>query len=98
MPDPDRNRRIVGGGCLAIGCALGGIVVLLELLGATMTHSDAALLSVVIAFVPVLLYGTLPYFLDSYDPEPWWALLGVFLWGALFATGVSGIFLSLIHI
>jgi RsiW-degrading membrane proteinase PrsW (M82 family) len=44
-----------------------------------------------LAFLPVALYLTIPYLIDRYDPEPWWALAGVFLWGALFATGFSGV-------
>jgi RsiW-degrading membrane proteinase PrsW (M82 family) len=63
----------------------------LELLGAALTSHHAALWSVVLAFVPVVLYLTIPYVIDRYDPEPWWALAGVFFWGALFATGFSGI-------
>ncbi len=45
--------------------------------------------SALIAYLPVVLYLFVPWFVDRYDPEPWWALLGVFMWGALFATGMS---------
>ena len=74
----------------------GGALFLLELLGQTLTHSEAAAWSVLIAFLPVGLYLFIPYVVDRYDPEPWWALAAVFLWGALFATGVSGIFNTIV--
>ena len=65
MPDPDKSRRWAGAGCLGIGCALGGILFLLELLGQTLTHSEAALWSVLIAFLPVGLYLFIPYVVDG---------------------------------
>jgi RsiW-degrading membrane proteinase PrsW (M82 family) len=46
-------------------------------------------MSALLAYLPVALYLFVPWFVDRYDPEPWWALLGVFMWGALFATGMS---------
>ncbi len=42
-----------------------------------------------LAFPAASLYLSVPRLLDRYDPEPWSALLGCLLWGALFATGVS---------
>ncbi len=92
MPDPDKNRRIAGCGCLALGCVLGGLVFVLELVHQTMADSRGSIVTVLLAFLPVLIYLSVPYLIDRYDPEPWWALAGVFAWGALFATGISGIF------
>jgi RsiW-degrading membrane proteinase PrsW (M82 family) len=91
VPDPDKNRRVVGCGCLGLGCLAGGALFLLELIGLSLKDSDAAFWSLLVAFVPVAIYLWLPALVDRYDPEPWWALAGVFMWGALFATGVSGI-------
>lgn len=91
VPDPDKNRRIAGCGCLGIGCLLGSIVFVWELVIQTKMSSEASLLSIALAFIPVMIYLAVPYMVDRFDPEPWWALAGVFAWGALFATGVSGI-------
>jgi RsiW-degrading membrane proteinase PrsW (M82 family) len=74
-----------------LGCSVGGLIFVLELLGAALTSTPAAAWSVILAFVPVGLYLSIPYLIDRYDPEPWWTLAGVFLWGALFATGFSAV-------
>ncbi|MBL8604004.1 MAG: PrsW family intramembrane metalloprotease [Myxococcales bacterium] len=42
-----------------------------------------------LAFPAVLVYMTVPRLLDRYDPEPWWALMLVFVWGAVGACGFS---------
>jgi RsiW-degrading membrane proteinase PrsW (M82 family) len=100
--DPDRARRTVGLILLLIGIfvglALDLAVFILPEVGkpgfsrAMSVMGEAAIL----AYVPVGLYLFVPYFVDRYDPEPWWALLGVFLWGAFFATGISAVINSVI--
>ncbi|MBW2452869.1 MAG: PrsW family intramembrane metalloprotease [Deltaproteobacteria bacterium] len=79
-------------GCV-IGLILNLVVFVVPLIGSS--HFERAMSvmakSAAIAYLPVALYLLVPYLVDRYDPEPWWALAGVFLWGALFATGVSAV-------
>jgi len=47
--------------------------------------------------VPMLaVYSWLPWIADRYDPEPLWALFTMAAWGALVATGVAGLFNSIV--
>jgi RsiW-degrading membrane proteinase PrsW (M82 family) len=79
-------------GCLS-GLLLNLLVFIVPLLGSPYADDAFAVMmkSAVIAYMPVALYLFVPYIIDRYDPEPWWALLGVFMWGAMFATGVSAV-------
>ena len=89
-------RFNIGLGLLIAGCLIGIVLNLaLFVLPALSSPMFGKLLGVmgkmaIVAYIPVVLYLFVPWFIDRYDPEPWWALLGCFLWGALFATGVSG--------
>jgi protease PrsW len=80
----------------ALGCIF-GLVLLLKvfILDVPASHRDvvfeAMSKATVIAYLPVGIYLLVPYLIDRYDPEPAWALAGVFCWGALFATGVSAV-------
>ncbi len=53
-------------------------------------------LGAVIAFVAVGFYLLVPIIIDRYDPEPWWALLAAFLWGATVSCGFSGVINSIV--
>jgi RsiW-degrading membrane proteinase PrsW (M82 family) len=106
-PSPDRARRRTGGVLFALAL-LGGIALnvaffALELFGSAQKHgfeaaSGAMLAGAVPAFVMLLFYVPIPMVLDRFDPEPWWSLLGAFLWGALVATGVAGFVNSFVHV
>ena len=79
-----------------LGCLLGAALLLKSFILDVPEHHRALVFesmgrATVLAYLPVALYLFVPYVVDRYDPEPWWALAGVFLWGALFATGVSAI-------
>lgn len=43
--------------------------------------------SLILAFVPAVLYAWLTYWMDRYEKEPYHILIGVFLWGATVAAG-----------
>ena len=47
------------------------------------------LLSLVIGFAPMLAYAAVVYWIDRYEKEPWPLVLGLFVWGAVFAAGAS---------
>jgi RsiW-degrading membrane proteinase PrsW (M82 family) len=85
------------------GIALNVAFFALELFGSAQKHgfeaaSGAMLAGAVPAFVMLLFYVPIPMVLDRFDPEPWWSLLGAFLWGALVATGVAGFVNSFVHV
>ena len=79
-----------------LGCAL-GLAAMLKVFVLDLPPGPRSLIlesmsrASVVAYLPVVLYLFVPFVVDRYDPEPWWALLGVFAWGALFATGVSAV-------
>ena len=84
----------MGLSCTICGCLL-GLYLLLDVFVLNVRPELRAVIfesmgrAAVIAYLPVILYLFVPYFVDRYDPEPWWALFGVFAWGALFATGTA---------
>lgn len=43
--------------------------------------------SILLGFVPALLFAIIIYWLDRYEKEPLWVLLVVFVWGAVVAAG-----------
>ena len=43
----------------------------------------------VLAFIPLVLYMSIPRILDRFDPEPWWCLALALLWGAVAACGFA---------
>ncbi len=97
VPDPDRGRRGVGLTLLIVGCVIGIVLNLLIFVLPAVADPQFDVYmaklarSALLAYLPVALYLSIPWLIDRYDPEPWWALAGVFAWGALFATGVSAI-------
>jgi RsiW-degrading membrane proteinase PrsW (M82 family) len=52
---------------------------------------NAMLTGALLAFPAGLVYLTVPRLLDRFDPEPWYALCGCLLWGALAAVGFSAL-------
>src|SRR5580692_11426089 len=94
-PDPERNRRIVGGVIYAL-FMLGGLVALVFFFLVMPLGSDdpgaeyfAMGIGAACALPPLLIYLWIPRLIDRYDPEPWWALALVLAWGAIAACGVA---------
>jgi protease PrsW len=96
LPDPDKGRRALGLTLLLVGCFIGLVLNVLVFSGEFMAAGSVVFKTALIAYLPVGLYLLVPYIVDRYDPEPWWALAGVFLWGAIFATGVSALINSVV--
>jgi len=96
MPDPEKNRRMVGCGCYAVSM-FGGAVLLLLLfvlfpaftVGIPMFQ--AMCVGAGLAFPMMAVYLVLPRLLDRYDPEPWYALLLALGWGAIAACGFAAL-------
>ncbi len=88
-------RFLIGLGLTVMGCVIGFIVFVAvifgDYMGTPVFGKVLALMgkTAIVAYLPVGLYLLVPFIVDRYDPEPWWALLGVFMWGAWAATGAS---------
>jgi RsiW-degrading membrane proteinase PrsW (M82 family) len=97
LKDVDKSRFNIGLALTIAGCLIGLILNLLLFVLPIFASPNASeifgvmMKSAIIAYLPVGLYLLVPWVIDRYDPEPWWALAGVFMWGALFATGVSAV-------
>ncbi len=52
---------------------------------------QAELFAALFAVPACVVYMTVPWIVDRFDPEPWWALAMAFLWGALAAAGFAGL-------
>lgn len=95
LPDLDKRRRNLGLALFFIGTSIGTLLLVLTLLVPPLFtenplgHYTTMLIGALLAFPAGLVYLTVPRLLDRYDPEPWYALVGCFLWGALAACGFS---------
>ena len=103
MPDPDRQRRVVGLALWIVAMLVGALLnVIFQFMAIFGSRSPgqmfaAILQGAVFAFVPLCVYLAVPAVLDRYDPEPWWCLAMAFLWGAVAATGFSCVINSSVH-
>ncbi len=91
LPAYDRRLRKVGFGLYLLGQLCGGLLGVVFMLP-VLTDAGvcgAMCLGMVLAFPAGLVYLTFPRLLDRYDPEPWYALIGCLLWGAIAAVGFS---------
>ncbi len=100
--DREARRRTVGLVLFALGTVFGGALLQAIFLLPPLFSNDASDrlaamgTGAALAFPAVLVYMTVPRLLDRYDPEPWWALLLVFTWGALAACGFSATINSIV--
>ncbi len=90
------SRFKTGLALTVLGCLIGAVLLLkMFVLDVPPSYRDVAYAAMkkasIAAYVPVAVYLFVPYMIDRFDPEPAWALFGVFAWGALFATGISAV-------
>jgi RsiW-degrading membrane proteinase PrsW (M82 family) len=52
---------------------------------------EAMEMGALLAFPPLIVYLWVPWIIDRFDPEPWWSLALVLLWGGIAAAGFSGL-------
>ncbi len=45
--------------------------------------------AIVMGFGPMILYAIIVSLFDRYEKEPWWLVIGAFVWGAIVAAGAS---------
>ncbi len=92
----ERRRRVAGLWLFWIGSLLGAalsvaLFILPPLRAGDVRELNAMLQGALLAFPAGLVYLTVPRILDRYDPEPWYALCGCLVWGALAAVGFSAL-------
>lgn len=94
LPELDENRRRLGLGLYLLAQLVGGSLLLMVLLGPALFDArlfGAMCLGAALAIPAAAVYLTVPRLLDRYDPEPWYALVGCLLWGAITACGFSAV-------
>ncbi len=95
--DPESGRRTVGIVLYVIGMLIGGLLLsLLMFFPALISkNSEVEIYSMFVgalfALPMLLVYLWIPWIIDRYDPEPWWALLMALAWGGIAACGFSGL-------
>ncbi|MBX3184775.1 MAG: PrsW family intramembrane metalloprotease [Polyangiaceae bacterium] len=97
-PTTSKEKQLawLGVSLWAIGCLIGSFF-LFWMFIVTPAMTDyfgeilfAQVIAAMFAIPACLVYMTVPWIVDRFDPEPWWALAMAFLWGALAAAGFSG--------
>jgi len=92
-PDREKNPAPLG---IRFGFALGAFMSLVVMTILILTIGlEATFVGTILAFLPAPFYASLFVWLDRYDPEPTWALVAAFAWGALFSIFISFILNSL---
>lgn len=88
------NRKILFGlaSCTGLGCFSVLALCTVLLLVAAIPDPVGLGLSTIAAFVPAVLYSAIVLYIDRYEAEPWYTLLGAFLWGAVVAVVFSIVF------
>ena len=101
--DPEATKRTIGIVLYVLGMLVGGflLVALLFFPALLSQHGDVQLFSMLVgalfALPMLVLYLWIPWIVDRYDPEPWWALLLSLAWGGIAACGFSGLINSVVH-
>src|SRR5436190_13439093 len=101
--DPEATKRTIGIVLYILGMLFGGflLVALLFFPALLSQHADVQIFSMLVgalfALPMLVVYLWIPWIVDRYDPEPWWALLMALAWGGIAACGFSGLINSLVH-
>ena len=95
--DPEKTRRTIGIVLYVLGMLIGGFLLVAVLFFPAMLskHADVEMeglaLGALFALPMLVVYLWVPWIVDRYDPEPWWALLMALAWGAIAACGFSAL-------
>lgn len=97
VPNPERSRQLVGAVVYAL-LTLVGAAILVDyfLLPPLATRNpgiryEAMMVGALLAFPPLVVYLWIPWFIDRFDPEPWWCLALALAWGAIAACGFAAL-------
>lgn len=88
---------MIGATLYAFLMAIGGAILLLLFVIEPLSGKNAGArleameLGALLAFPPLIIYLWVPWIIDRFDPEPWWCLALVLLWGGVAAAGFSGL-------
>ena len=102
-PDPEKNRRVIGIVLYTLFMLSGALLIALVFLipafmGDAGDEFAAMGLGALLALPPLVVYLWLPWVIDRYDPEPWWALALVLAWGGVAAIGFAAFINTGVHI
>lgn len=101
--DPEVTRRNVGKAVYTLGMLVGGALLVLMLFFPALLSKNADVelasmwIGAVCALPPLVIYLWVPWIVDRYDPEPFWALFMVLAWGAIAACGYSAVVNTFVH-
>src|SRR4051812_37697293 len=93
--DPERGRRLVGAATYALLMLIGATLLVYYFVIKPLGMKNSGLIfeamgyGALFAFPALFVYLWLPWVIDRYDPEPWWALALALLWGGVAACGFS---------
>jgi len=102
--DPEATRRTIGIVLYVLGMLVGGflLVAMLFFPALLSRHADVELTALVLgalfALPMLVVYLWVPWIVDRYDPEPWWALAMVLAWGGIAACGFSALVNTSVHV
>lgn len=102
--DPEKGRRTIGIVLYVLGMLIGGtLLVLMMFFPALLSRRPdveltAMLIGALFALPPLVVYLWVPWIVDRYDPEPWWALLMALCWGGIAACGFSALINTMVHV
>jgi protease PrsW len=94
-PDPDRTRKTIGAVLYILGMLGGGGLLVALFIVMPLFDTDPAAefgamgMGAILAMPALLAYIWIPRFVDRYDPEPWWLLIGALAWGGIAACGFA---------
>lgn len=102
--DPEKTRRTIGIVLYVLGMLLGGLLLVLVLFFPALLSKDADVeimslfLGALFALPMLVVYLWVPWIVDRYDPEPWWALAMALAWGFVAACGFSALINTMVAI
>jgi protease PrsW len=102
--DPESTKRMIGIILYVLGMLAGGflLVALLFFPALLSKNADVEVFSMLVgalfALPMLIVYLWIPWIVDRYDPEPWWALLMALAWGGIAACGFSGFVNTIVHV
>lgn len=97
VPNPERTRQIVGAIAYALFMLVGAAILVDYFLLPPLASPnpgvryEAMAIGALLAFPPLVIYLWIPWFIDRFDPEPWWCLALALAWGAIAACGIAAL-------